>query len=222
MKILEIMADIQSRLSVPKGQMNKFGNYKYRSCEDIVEAVKPLLAEHTATLNITDEMVQLGDRYYVKATAVIACGTEFATASAYAREPLTKKGMDEAQITGATSSYARKYALNGLLAIDDTKDADSNEQRQAVEKKVSKETSIDGEDIDPNRLQDVVNEAVAIVDSDDMDFGPMAAKKLYAPLNKTERQYIQGKLRELTFINQETQRPNQYWVGFKAYLEAAV
>ncbi len=130
MKIVEILSQIQAELKAPKGQLNKFGNYKYRSCEDIVEAVKPLLAAHNGTLTISDEMVQLGDRYYVKATAVISIGDEMRATSAYAREPETKKGMDEAQITGATSSYARKYALNGLLAIDDTKDPDTQDNRE--------------------------------------------------------------------------------------------
>ena len=116
---------IQATLNAPKNQFNKFGGYKYRSCEDILAAVKPLLAEVGGTLAITDEIVLVGDRYYVKATAVITIGTASHTVSAYAREPLSKKGMDESQITGAASSYARKYALNGLLAIDDTRDADA-------------------------------------------------------------------------------------------------
>jgi hypothetical protein len=122
------MQQIQSGLKAPKGQTNTFGNYKYRSCEDIVEALKPLLAEHDAHLSISDEMINVGDRVYVCATAKIIVDKEtIGEACAYAREPLSKKGMDEAQITGATSSYARKYALNGLLAIDDTKDADTQD-----------------------------------------------------------------------------------------------
>ncbi len=120
---MEILNKIQKELKAPKGQKNNFGNYKYRSCEDILEAVKPLLG--TAVLIITDEIVLIGDRHYVKATAVLTDGDKQATSTAYAREPLDKKGMDLSQITGATSSYARKYALNGLFCIDDTKDADS-------------------------------------------------------------------------------------------------
>ena len=116
---------IQSELKAPKGQINKFGNYKYRSCEDIIEAAKPILAKYEVYLLITDEIVLVGDRYYVKATATLSGKDINVSVSAYAREPLSKKGMDEAQITGATSSYARKYALNGLFAIDDTKDADT-------------------------------------------------------------------------------------------------
>lgn len=119
------VGDIQHKLKAPKGQYNSFGKYNYRSCEDILEGVKPLLKEHNLALLIDDEIVQIGERYYVKATARITDGREIVSATAYAREPDTKKGMDESQITGATSSYARKYALNALLCIDDTKDADT-------------------------------------------------------------------------------------------------
>ena len=127
---MNILSDIQSKLKAPKGQLNKFGNYNYRSCEDIVEAVKPLLAEHDLALVISDEIISVSERVYVKATASLTDGEKVLyTASASAREPLMKKGMDEAQITGATSSYARKYALNGLFAIDDTKDADTVDNR---------------------------------------------------------------------------------------------
>lgn len=119
------VGDIQHKLKAPKGQYNSFGKYNYRSCEDILEGVKPLLKEHNLALLIDDEIVQIGERYYVKATAKITDGREIVSATAYAREPDTKKSMDESQITGATSSYARKYALNALLCIDDTKDADT-------------------------------------------------------------------------------------------------
>lgn len=116
---------IQSKLKAPKSQYNSFGKYKYRNCEDILEAVKPLLAENDSSLTICDEMVEVGGRIYVKATATLTSPIGSVSASAFAREADNKKGMDEAQLTGATSSYARKYALNGLFAIDDTKDADS-------------------------------------------------------------------------------------------------
>lgn len=118
---------IQSELKAPKNQKNTFGGYMYRSCEDILTALKPLLIKTKTTINIADEAVQVGERYYIKATATLrdAESQEVITATAYAREPQIKKGMDEAQITGATSSYARKYALNGLFGIDDTKDADT-------------------------------------------------------------------------------------------------
>ena len=118
---------VQSELKAPKGQYNSFGKYKYRSCEDIVEAVKPILAKVNAVILLNDEIVEVSGRFYVKATArFLDCeGGGFVEANAFAREDESKKGMDGAQVTGATSSYARKYALNGLLAIDDTKDADA-------------------------------------------------------------------------------------------------
>lgn len=122
MKNMEALSKIQRTLKAPKSQENKFGGFWYRSCEDILEAVKPLLG--TATLTLHDDIVLIGDRYYVKATATLQDDTASASASAFARESFEKKGMDAAQITGATSSYARKYALNGLFCIDDTKDAD--------------------------------------------------------------------------------------------------
>ena len=118
---------IQSELKAPKGQFNSFGKYKYRSCEDIVEAVKPVLKKYGYALIITDELVLIGERYYIKATASISNGTNTFNASAFAREEEFKKGMDCSQITGSASSYARKYALNGLFAIDDTKDADAGQ-----------------------------------------------------------------------------------------------
>lgn len=125
--IVKKLAKIQQTLSVPKNQFNSFGKYKYRSCEDILEGLKPCLKETNTALTITDEMVELGGRYYVKATATITDCESGASISnsAYAREEESKKGMDSSQITGATSSYARKYALNGLFCIDDTRDADT-------------------------------------------------------------------------------------------------
>jgi len=121
---------IQSELKAPKGQFNSFGKYKYRSCEDIVEAVKPVLRKYNFALIITDDIVLIGERYYVKATAKISNGTITYSATAFAREEETRKGMDGSQVTGSASSYARKYALNGLFAIDDTKDADSSEPQK--------------------------------------------------------------------------------------------
>lgn len=119
------MVAVQSKLKAPKGQYNSFGKYNYRSCEDILEGVKPLLNKYDLYLTIDDEVKLIGDRYYIKATATLSDGAESISVSAYARESLDKKGMDASQVTGATSSYARKYALNGLLAIDDTKDVDT-------------------------------------------------------------------------------------------------
>lgn len=119
---------IQDKLKAPKSNYNSFGKYKYRSCEDILESVKPLLAEEGLTLTLSDEIEQIGDRYYVRATASLYENDNLIEiVSAYAREEDTKKGMDASQITGTASSYARKYALNGLFLIDDTKDADTDE-----------------------------------------------------------------------------------------------
>lgn len=131
---MDCLRSIQCELKAPKGQYNSFGKYSYRSCEDILEAVKPLLDKYKATVYITDEVVSVGDRIYVKATATFVDkdGKEVSV-SAFAREPVARKGMDEAQVTGATSSYARKYALNGLFLIDDTKDADTDESRNESE-----------------------------------------------------------------------------------------
>ena len=123
MKELQI---IQFRLKAPKGNYNSFGKYKYRSAEDILEAVKPLLNEENCVLTLSDEIVQVGDRYYIKATCTLVNSDgQIVETSAFARETETKTGMDASQITGTASSYARKYALNGLFCIDDTKDADA-------------------------------------------------------------------------------------------------
>ncbi len=119
------LAKIQALVKAPKGQFNNFGKYKYRSCEDIVEAIKPVINPLGFALTLSDEVVLIGQRFYIKATATLTDGKETYTATAFAREEEVKKGMDGSQITGASSSYARKYALNGLFAIDDTKDADS-------------------------------------------------------------------------------------------------
>lgn len=117
---------IQSTLNAPKGQYNTYGKYKYRSCEDILGAVKPLLNKFGCTLTISDDVVMVGTRFYIKSTATITNSAgEKEVTTAYAREEDQKKGMDASQVTGAASSYARKYALNGLFAIDDTKDADT-------------------------------------------------------------------------------------------------
>lgn len=127
MNVYEKLAAVQSALKAPKGQYNSFGKYKYRSCEDIVESVKPLLKQNGLLLTLTDEIINISDRFYVKATATIIDTAEGKTVSvcAFAREEESKKGMDGSQVTGASSSYARKYALNGIFAIDDTKDSDS-------------------------------------------------------------------------------------------------
>ena len=127
---------IQSELKAPKNQFNKFGNYSYRSAEDILEAVKPLLSKYSCQMTISDEMVSVGERIYVKATVTFTEGEKVTTVSAFAREEETKKGMDAAQITGSASSYARKYALNGLFLIDDTKDPDATNKHGKEEPKI--------------------------------------------------------------------------------------
>lgn len=134
--LIKKLAEIQHKLNAPKGQFNDFGKYKYRSCEDILMAVKPLLGDLVIT--VTDEMALVGDRIYVKATATITDGESSIYTSAFAREAVSKKGMDDAQVTGSTSSYARKYALNGLLLIDDNKDADHADNRE-VQRDFTKE-----------------------------------------------------------------------------------
>lgn len=130
------LISIQAKLEAPKGNYNSFGKYKYRSCEDILQAVKPLLTENNCFITISDEIIEIGGRFYVKATATITNeeGKSFST-TAYAREDDKKTGMDLSQLTGSTSSYARKYALSGLLAIDDEKDSDTMELKEKREVK---------------------------------------------------------------------------------------
>lgn len=129
------LIEVQSELRAPKNQRNDYAGYRYRSCEDILEAVKPLLIARGLLLSLQDEIVQVGSRYYVRATASVTDGDKTLSASAYAREAEVKKGNDEAQITGAASSYARKYALNGLFCIDDVKDTDAMNKGDASPRK---------------------------------------------------------------------------------------
>jgi hypothetical protein len=119
------LAEIQAKVKAPKGQFNSFGKYAYRSAEDILESVKQVVNPLGFSISLSDTIVMVGDRFYVQATATLTNGKETYTATAYAREEETKKGMDGSQVTGASSSYARKYALNGLFALDDTKDSDA-------------------------------------------------------------------------------------------------
>lgn len=140
MNIYEKLSHIQNELKAPKNQHNDFGNYNYRSCEDILEALKPICNKYKTTLILCDEIQMIGDRTYVMAISTLVdweseskiCST------AYARESVTKKGMDDSQVTGSTSSYARKYSLNGLFNIDDTKDEDGNEMAKEKEKELEK------------------------------------------------------------------------------------
>lgn len=140
----EKLIAIQSELKAPKSQTNAFGKYKYRSCEDILEAVKPLLNEHGLTLTLSDEIVNIGTRYYVRAYAELSSGEQKNCVMALAREEEEKRGMDGSQITGAASSYARKYALNGLFLIDDTKDSDATNDHGKGEKNIGNPKYTDG------------------------------------------------------------------------------
>jgi hypothetical protein len=138
-KLIERLSKIQNELKAPKGQRNTFGNYNYRSCEDILEALKPILLKHGCSIIINDDIVLIGDRFYIKSKVTLYSNEgESLEASAFARESLDKKGNDAAQVTGATSSYARKYALNGMFAIDDTKDADATNEhgKEEIKKEV--------------------------------------------------------------------------------------
>lgn len=132
MNIVEKLTYIQANLIAPKNQYNSFGKYNYRSCEDILEGLKPHLVKTKTAVTVSDEVVQIGERYYIKATATLHdCeSADSISNTAFAREDDSKKGMDASQVTGATSSYARKYALNGLFGIDDVKDADTRDNRQ--------------------------------------------------------------------------------------------
>ena len=140
MNIYEKLTEVQNELKAPKSKYNSFGKYNYRSCEDILEAVKPILKAKRLAMTVKDDVFNIGDRFYIMATVTVYdCESEEkVTTTAYAREDADKKGMDGSQITGSSSSYARKYALNGMFAIDDTKDADSwntHDKDRTVEKK---------------------------------------------------------------------------------------
>ena len=189
----------QNELKAPKGQFNSFGKYKYRSQEDILEGVKPINLKFSLNLHLKDEPVMVGDRIYMKATAILedVLGDGRIEVTGFAREPEVKKGMDDSQITGTASSYARKYALNGLYLIDDTKDADTDEHREQVTKSAKKPNS-EPKELDSleqqimdtlNRLQELGNDRQAIQKQYLADEGQANFKdhnKLLA--------YLQGKL----------------------------
>ena len=157
----EALRNIQNELNAPKNQWNDFGKYHYRNCEGILEAVKPLLKKYGAEVVITDDIRECGGNVYVKATAIFTCGDDEVIVSGYARESESKKGMDASQLTGTASSYARKYALNGLFLIDDSKDADTNEFHNEVEVKTN--PKVDAKNVE--LLTSLANEkGVAIID----------------------------------------------------------
>jgi hypothetical protein len=162
--ILASLLAVQRDLKAPKGQFNSFGKYKYRSCEDIVEAVKPLLNDNGLILTMSDEVIEVGGRVYIKATATVTdiINGDKIEVTAMAREPEDKKGMDTSQITGTASSYARKYALNGLFAIDDTKDADTEEYAQNAQNapQTAKNTSKGKSTTTATKTQNKANDGV--------------------------------------------------------------
>jgi hypothetical protein len=188
---MEALQLIQANLKAPKGQKNKFGNYNFRSCEDILEALKPHLLKHGCFLTLSDDIQQIGERFYVKATATLVCGSESVSVSAFAREAESKKGMDDSQLTGSSSSYARKYALNGLFCIDDTKDADTqdNSEPQHRFKKGEKEDIItqvrsclqNGDDMGLRQILDEYND-------------PEEKMKVWGLFSSTERSSIKALL----------------------------
>ena len=169
--IYEKLANVQATLKAPKSQYNAFGKYNYRNCEDIIEAVKPLLKANGLILFLSDELEHIGDRFYVKATATVFDTTDGTSHSvtAFAREEQDKKGMDGSQVTGASSSYARKYALNGMFAIDDTKDSDTTNTGETKETKMA-----------------TVEDAAGYV----LTFGKNNGKTL-GELYKTDRNYLE-------------------------------
>ncbi len=185
MSIYEKLLNIQSELKAPKSQINKFGGYNYRNCEDILEAVKPICKKHNAVVYLSDKLVLIGERYYIEATATLVDveTSETAIVTAYAREEESKKDMDGSQITGASSSYARKYALNGLFDIDDTKDSDTTNQGNAHPKEQSYKQPLGEEQRNYEREID----KYATLLSEHSKKTPDEWKKLAAEKNKSEK-----------------------------------
>lgn len=198
MGVNEKLTEIQHELKAPKNQYNKFGGFYYRSCEDILEGLKPVLLKKKASLVLSDSIELIGDRYYVKATAKFTDTEtgEFIENFAYARESVDKKGMDDSQITGATSSYARKYALNGLFLIDDTKDADTDEY-QNQQKNAKSSTKTENKNTTSKKQEEpskevkemLTDEAIANVDKNLIPNGGKVSqaqlKMLHAELERT-------------------------------------
>ncbi len=174
---MEALIKIQSTLNAPKNLYNSFGKYSYRSAESILEAVKPLLKENGCQLTLSDDIIFIQDRFYVKATASITDGKETVSVSAFAREDESKKGMDGAQLTGATSSYARKYALNGLFCIDDAKDPDTDEFTKQQQKGKAAPSS-------PSNSPDLLTPALKAIASANDKASLMEVWTRYADLHK--------------------------------------
>jgi len=163
----DALIHVQSTLKAPKGQWNSFSKFNYRSCEDILVAVKPILKEIGASILVNDQPVMVGDRVYIQATVILTTEHGSVTTTGYAREPLEKKGMDASQITGTASSYARKYALNGLFAIDDSKDSDTPTDEPTIkpitdEQLLQLESKISENEVDSTRLKKWMATAVKV------------------------------------------------------------
>ena len=157
--MIKNLVNIQNELKAPKSNFNSFGKYRYRSAEDILTGVKPILSKYGCQMTITDDIVFIGSRFYIKATVTITDGDgNSESVSAYAREDESKKGMDGSQVTGASSSYARKYALNGLFLIDDTKDADTDEFANQQTKETAKEPTRMASPVQMKRLKEFYGE----------------------------------------------------------------
>lgn len=202
MELTQKILKVQGELKAPKGQFNAFGKYKYRSCEDILEAVKPLLVKNNLLLTITDDIALIGDRFYIKSTANITDGENSISVSAYARESLDKKGMDTSQITGATSSYARKYALNGLFLIDDTKDADTMDNTEQPKPQPKSKPS--------RQLEDFTLEEIKKFDKETLDRYEKKVKEItkeqYLAFTKTQKENIRnyyGNKNDVPFMEEE-------------------
>lgn len=175
MDLFKKLTLVQNELKAPKSQFNKFGKYPYRNCEDILEAVKPLLKKHDLCLTVSDEIIEIGGRIYVEATATIFSGDDKWSVSASAREDDGKKGFDLSQLTGSTSSYARKYALNGLFLIDDTKDADSMDNKAVAAAKKTLSSR-------PSLTKDILNGMMVDIASD-IKSGKITTEDMIATLS---------------------------------------
>lgn len=193
MSIYNKLATIQQKLKCEKSQYNSFGEYKYRSCEDILKAVKPLLDETKTVLTLSDELVAIGERYYVKATATLIDTEEskdipFIATTAYAREEETKKGMDGSQITGTASSYARKYALGGLFDIDDGIDSDATNTGDNAKPRAKATATQSGDKIDFNEVDEKIKNAKTVQE----------VRTIYAGIPKPLQKYFEKKCKNRT------------------------
>ena len=210
MNIYEKLATVQRELIAPKNQYNKFGEYYYRSCEDILEGLKPCLQKVKATVTVSDELVLIGERYYIKATATIFdCEGEGSVSNtAFARETESRPKMDVSQITGSASSYARKYALNGLFCIDDVKDADSRDNRQseAAEPKKAEEQQKKAEE----QQQEIERMKISEVKVKSLQ---ARCEKEGVPIDKITRLYKVGSIAELT--EKQFRNINDHWEDIK-------